>query len=410
MDVFPAQVLAFRLAAQGLAPRSGGAAPAAALAGWAVQDSPPGTAALALAARTDALDPGALDVALHETRSAVALYNPRTATAIVPATDVATFTAGLLPPDEEALRFVLGRAIPPPGGGIGPGEAVATALAAVERALDGRALSRDDLHAELRATLPGELLPWCEGCRSHHARRGLLVAAGLHGRLCIAGRAGRQPLFARTDQWLGPQAAPDAVAPDAAAAEVVRRFLRWSGPATPALFAGWAGIAPAHARRSWALVEDELAEVAVAGHGAAWVLAEDVARLAGAGHGGQAGGSGRDVAGGDAAGEMTGGRPAAALLPPGDPLLLPRDRELLIPDPAARRRLWPTLAAPGLVLLHGAPAATWRGRRRGRRLAVELQPLGAPLDADALAAVEAEAQRIAPHRGCATATVEQAAA
>ncbi|ADB51976.1 DNA glycosylase AlkZ-like family protein [Conexibacter woesei] len=390
MQVSPAQIVAFRIAAHALAARD--ATPLGALASWSVQDSPAGAAALALAARSATAEPGWLDAALHDDRSAVALYNPRTATAIVAADDVATFAAGLLPPDEEALRLVLGGALPPAGEGPQPDEAVRIALPAFEQALDGRQLSRDDLHAELRERLPEELLPWCEGCQSHHARRGLLVAAGLHGRLCIAGRAGRQPLFARTDQWIGEQATPPAAARDrhAAAAEVVRRHLRGSGPSTPALFAGWAGIAPQQAQRAWALVETELAEVAIerpdGGAGRAWLLAGDAPALAAA-------------------------EPARGtiLLAAGDPLLLARDRELLLPDAATRKRAWPAINPPGLLLHDGATVALWRGRKRGRVLAVELEPLGRPLSKRALTAVERAAKRLAPHRGCTSATVQLAA-
>lgn len=386
MDLSPAQVLAFRLAAQGLAGSADDAEPLAALASWSVQDSPAGTAALALAARSARFEPGALDLALHERRTAVALYNPRTATAIVAADEVAAFTAALLPADEESLRFVLGRAIPSAGDGMGPADAVASALPAFADALDGRQLSRDDLHAALRELLPADLLPWCDGCQSHHARRGLLVVAGLHGLLCIAGRAGRQPLFARTDQWIGPQALPSATNADASAAELVRRFLRCCGPATPRLLAQWAGLTPAQARAAWGLVVGELAEVGVDGR-RAWLLAEDLERL-------------------EEAEPMRG----VVLLPPGDPLLLARDRELLVPDAAARRALFVAINPPGLVLLHGAPAALWRGRKRGRRLAVELRALGdasgsAALTRRALAAIEREAERLAPHRGCTSATV-----
>ncbi|HEY4279076.1 MAG TPA: winged helix DNA-binding domain-containing protein [Conexibacter sp.] len=394
MDVSPAQVVAFRLAAQQVAPR--GSSPLEVLGGWAVQDSPSGSAAVALATRSGALDAGWLDAALHDERTAVALYNPRTATAVVPAAEVAAYTAGLLGRDEDELRHVLGRAIPPAGDGIEPAAAVAAALPAFEDALDQGPLSRDDLHAALRERLPGDLLPWCDGCKSHHARRGLLVTAGLHGRLCIAGRAGRQPLFARTDRWLGSAADPTASSPDAAAAELVRRFLRGYGPAAPQLLADWAGVSRGQARRMWRLVEDELAEVTIArgdgtnGRGrsggasgsGAWLLRDDVERVA-------------------AAVPPTG----VILLPAGDPLLLARDRELLVPDPLARRQVWAAINMPGVVLVDGAAVATWRGRKRGRRLDVELRPLGGPLSNRAVAAVEREASRLAPHRGCTSAAV-----
>jgi Winged helix DNA-binding domain len=386
MTVSPSQVIAFRLAAQGLGAERGLTPLDALGAGWAFQDSPPGAVAAGLSARCEALDAGWLDAALHDERSVVALYNPRTATAIVPAADVATVTAGLLPPDAESLRFVLARAIPPRGEGIEPQEALAGALPAFEEALDGVQLSRDDLHAALRERLPSDLLPWCDGCGSHHARRGLLVVAGLHGRLCIAGRAGRQPLFARSDQWIGPQAAPEAVDRDAAAAEVVRRHLRWYGPTTPELFAQWAGITPAQGARAWALVAGELAAVALEGGGSAWLLADDLPAL-----------------------EQAAPPSGLRLLPAGDPLLLARDRELLVADPAARRRMWAAINGPGVVLRDGAPGALWRGRKRGRRLAVEVTPLDGALPRAALTALEREAQRIAPHRGCASAAVEQTA-
>src|SRR5215204_641442 len=102
MDVSAEQVLAYRIAAQGLAARDadGAAGARATLRGWAAQDSPPGSAVLALHARADGLDAGWIDAALHDDRSAVAVYNPRTATAILPADEVSAYTRGLLPPDE----------------------------------------------------------------------------------------------------------------------------------------------------------------------------------------------------------------------------------------------------------------------------------------------------------------------
>lgn len=392
MRVSPSQVLAFRVGAQQLAVR--GDDPLAALHGWSVQDSPPGAAALALAARTEPLASDWLDRALHVDRSVLALYNPRTATAIVGADDAAAFSAGLLPPDEAALRFVLGRALPGEdelGAGAAapePEEAVALAVAAVEEALDGRMLSRDDLHEALRHLLPPPLLPWCPGCGSHHARRGLLVLAGLHGRLCLAGREGRQPLFARTDQWAGTRAAPGHVDRDGAAAEVVRRHLRTCGPSTPQLFAQWAGISPRHAQRSWELVAAELAELELELDGSrpVWLLADDAERLI--------------------------DPPAARgvrLLPSGDPLLLARDRELLIDDAGVRRRVWSASGSAGVVLVGGRPRALWRGRKKGRRLEVALEPFGGALGRRALAGVELEAERLAAHRGCATSQVELAA-
>ena len=159
-------VLAVRVAAQGLARRSGDDP----LRLWAIQDSPPGAAVAAVLARAE--DASALD-------DAIALYNPRTATAILPRTEAAAFGTALLPEGDDELKAMLGTAIP--GREDGFEEPVELAVAAISDALDGVTLSRDDLHEALRHRLPKELLPWCEGCQSHHARRGLLVMASLRG-------------------------------------------------------------------------------------------------------------------------------------------------------------------------------------------------------------------------------------
>jgi hypothetical protein len=373
VNVDAARVRAFRLAGHGLAALAGDAA--AALRSWSVQDSPPGSATAALLARFESLPPGWLDAALYEERSAVALYNARTATAIVPAAEAAAYATSMLPTDDAGRRAILGRAVPDRDEGFA--EPIELAVDAVADALDGTVLSRDDLHEALRQRLPPELLPWCPGCQSHHARRGLLVMAGLHGRLCIAGKAGRQPAFARTDQWLDwtPPARTDA------GAELVRRYLSGYGPSTPAHFAEWAGLGTAHARELWTLVEDELTEVRMEGR-RAWLLARDLPRL-----------------------EDPARARGVRLLATGDPLLLGRDRERLVPDESVRKQVWSAIGGAGLVVADGEPVATWRARKQGRRLAVAVRPFG-PVPREV---VRKEAERLAPHRGCGTVTVDFAA-
>jgi hypothetical protein len=370
MDVDPGRVLAFRLAAHGVAAPS--ADPGDALRGWAVQDSPPGAATTALLARTEPLPTGWVDARLEE-RAVVALYNPRTATAVLPAGDAATFAAALLPTDDAGLRAIVASSLPERREGFA--EPVARAVGAVADALDGVVLSRDDLHEALRQRLPLDMLPWCRSCESHHARRGLLVMAALHGRLCHAGRAGRQPAFARTDQWTG-WSPP---APAAAGAELVRRYLAGYGPSTPAHLAQWAGVAPAHVRRLWDAAGDELAEVRVDGLTRAWALARDLPRL-----------------------QDPPPAPGVRLIGPGDPLVLARDREVLVPGEAARKQVWRAIAGAGVVLADGRAAGLWRARKQGRRLTVAVEAPGRLPKR----AVAAAAERLAPHRGCETAELE----
>lgn len=339
------QVLAFRLANQGLNDRDRTVIEVA--ASFALQDSPPGAALTALNARS--CEPERLEVAL-EARELVAVPNPRTAISILPAADVASFLAALEPPDVRALETVLLRAVE------SDFEAAREkAVVAVGEALDGRVLSRDALHEELRRRLPKSMLPWCEPCQSHHARRGVLTVAALARRLCIAGREGRQNTFARTDQWIALEPADKT--------ELVRRYLHHLGPSTPAGFAAWAGIAPSHAK---ALLETvELAKV-----DKAFLLAEDLPAY-----------------------ESPPAARGVRLLGPGDPLLTARDKEHLIPDKELRRKVWRPVGSPGVVLSDGVPAGTWRARKQGRSLTVETEWFGEPVE------ITAEAERLAVLRG-----------
>ena len=345
-------ILAYRIAAQGLAARD--RTPAEVAGSFALQDSPRGAALTAVAARSDGA--GELE-AMLEARELVAVPNPRTAVAILPAADVGTYLAALQPPDEQALKTVFLRAVP------GDYEASRErAVAAVGAALDGRVLSRDALHEELRGRLPAEMLPWCEPCQSHHARRGVLTVAALAGRLCYAGREGRQPAFARTDQWT--RLSPAATEP--ARAELARRYLHHLGPSTHGDLAAWAGVSIAHAKLLLKAVEDELVDVG----GKAYLLADDLPLF-----------------------EDPPPARGVRLLGAGDPLLAARDKERLIADKALRAKVWRPIGSPGVVLSDGRPVGTWRMRKRGRRLELETEWFGAAAD------VGAEAERLAALRG-----------
>jgi hypothetical protein len=224
--------------------------------------------------------------------------------------------------------------------------------------------------------LPEAMSSWCERCGSRHVPESLFRIPGGAGAFRIEPRSGRQVSFAGLDERLVQDA-------EGARLELVRRFLHCYGPATPAHFADWTGTGPVEARRRWTALAGELTEVTADGT-TGWLLAEDEPAL----------------------------RRAALpegvrLLPPGDPLLLARDRAWLVPDRAARKAVWPSIAAPGVVLHDGELAATWRARKKGSTLEVELSPL-AGLPESARPAVEAEAARLAPHRGCATAALTPA--
>ena len=287
--------------------------------------------------------------------------------------DLAVFTAGLAPPDEEAAKAVIGNAWKVLDG-ITAMEALDRVSEAVQQSLRDGPLPRDDFHQALRERLPAELLWWCRGCQSHHVHPSLWRATGIRGVLAIVGREGRSAVFGL------PPKAPAVKDPGA---ELARRFLRAYGPARPKLLADWAGLATSHAKALWERA-GELRPVDLDGT-RAWVLAEDEKAIV------------RDT-------EIHGVR----LLANRDPLNAARDRDVLVKDPEVRKRIWTAIGGPGTVLVDGGVAGLWRSAKKGRKLVVTVEPLG-KLTAAAKDELREETERIAPFRGAETAELQIAA-
>jgi hypothetical protein len=316
-------------------------------------------ALLALAARTEGVSRAGYERAVDAGEVVVA-HAPRGAIHALAPGDAARFGRALLARDDAELGAQLGRQVQRLAAeeGVAPTAALAEVAAATRAALaGGRRLDRVALHAELRERVSAPLLPWCRGCRSHHVApmlwRYATVAAGA--------RLDAQRRYLAGDE---PDGAP-------AATDAVRRFLRCYGPSRPAELAEWAGLAPAHARRVWAELAGELAEVR-AGGSRGWLLREDLPALA--------------------------SPPAATgvrLLPPGDPVLQRPNRALLAPDAGVRARLFRPVASPGAVLVDGRLAGLWRARTERRATELTVEPLG-PLPRPALGE---EAERVAALRG-----------
>lgn len=345
------QILAFRLARSGLAARD--ADGLAAAAACPASDFSRDAALLAVAARLEgltreryeqAVDDGDLVVA-HSVRGAIHALAPE---------DLALYGRALISGNDAELGRQLGEQVQRLAAeqGFAFTDALERVAAATRDALGGgRALDRTELHAALRERVGADLLPWCEGCKSHHVAPMLwrygTVKAGARldsARRYVLGRPGRAP----------------------AAAAAVRRFLHFYGPATSGDFAAWAGLARSHAERLWAGAEGALDEVAVHDRDA-WVLRDDVAALA--------------------------SPPAATgirLIPPGDPYLQKPNRPLLAPDRELHKRLFRPVASPGAVLKDGRLAGLWRVKAKGRKALITVERFGRLARAD----LEEEAQRI----------------
>ena len=299
-----------------------------------LQDTPPGTAALALAARAD-VAPEALD-------ELVLVPSIRGAPLAVARKDLAIFTAGLEPPDEEAAKAVIGNAWKTLDG-ITAMDALDRVSEAVHDSLRDGPLPRDDFHQALRERLPKELLRWCKGCNSHHVHPSLWRATGIRGVLAIVGRDGRSAVFG---------APPKTRARKDPGAELARRFLqrlrpgaaeavrRLGGPGAVARRPR-CGSAPASSSRSTSTAR-------------------------------RRGRSPRTSRARRATRRSSGVR----LLPNLDPLNAGRDRELLVADAAVRKRIWTVLGGPGTVLVAGEVGGLWRAAKKGKKLVVTVEPLG----------------------------------
>lgn len=346
------QVLAFRAARQGLAERH--ARPLSNAATCPASDFQPGSALLAIAARTseitrerydEATESGELAVG-HSLRGAIHATTPEHSLLFGRAL-IADEPTDLLEQLGEQVKQVLGEHRLDPRAALDE-VANASADALAQRS----ALNKNELHEELRGRVRTELMPWCKGCKSHH----VMPMLWRYALVLLGARRSSSRRYVLGE----PRETPPAP-------EAVRCFLRFYGPATRQNLQAWAGLGRAHGRRLWEDVEGDLVEVEVDGH-RAFLLAGD-----------------RDAL--DSPPAIRGLR----LLPPGDPFVQQPNRAVLVVDSGIRKRAFRPVASPGVVLQDGRLAGLWRARARGKRLELEVEQL-AGINRDAL---EAEADRVA---------------
>jgi len=352
------RVLGYRVAAQGL-DRPGGPPPALALG---IQDTPPGSARLALAARTPGpVDDGGLTL-LWAARGAPHLHRPADlpalAAALWPVSDADATARITSTPVKEGARL-----------GIAALRAAADAL----RAVVTGPMPKGEASAAVSARVPASLTLWCASCDAQHVSGAVFQQAGLFAGVRLEPGA-RPTTLAPIPGWPG--------VPDAAAGtpELLAAILRLLGPGTLADAARHLGTTPAALRPVW---PGDLAEVRVDG-APAWLPADAVDAL-------RAAPPPRLV----------------RLLPPSDPYLAARD--LLVPDRARRKAIWRPLASPGVVLVDGELAGTWRAKAARDALEVGVTPF-APLARATLDEVEREAAVAAAARGLSAARLAVATA
>lgn len=331
------QVLAFRLRRQFLAERAPpGSLLSVASAVCGVHAQVASAAELALWARVEGLEQGAVRRALEEERTLVKTWTVRDTVHLVPADDLPLYVAVLRPlPEGPGDGWMRQRGI--------TREQYHAIVENVPRALDGRPRTRESL-ADRLVDLAGPdvreaaLTSW----------GGVLKVCAHLGDLCFGPSRGRNVTFVRPDRWLRRKLPP--IDPHRARREFMRRFLGTYGVASYDDMYRWLE----HSRVAKELLQasrDELVEVKVEGR-PAWAHEREIAVLAAK------------------------QRPRGVqLLPAFDPYLIgPRPRETFVPPGRIPRVFRPQGRVTPVVLVDGRAAGVWSHELRGGRLHLEVEP------------------------------------
>jgi hypothetical protein len=350
MKVSREDVLRFRVRAQQL-DREDGRAHAAVL-DLGVQDTGPDGAAWALTIRGASVPVD--DLALAWTlRGAPHFYRRK---------EIAAVAAATAPwSNADAAKRIFDAARPLKAAGIPVLEAL-DVVAAEMRDIATNPVVKGEMSTQLTGRLDEPYVRECRPCQAVHAYEQPFRLAALRAGLELEPDTS-PPVLRRIPRWRGPAASvPEHLDP-------VRGVLRLLGPATPKLVAGYVDAPVAEVTARW---PEDVEKVEVDGRRLD-ILANDLPALSAA--------------------EASG---VVRLLGPFDLFLQGRDRDLVVPEPAARKDLWRTLGRPGAVLAGDQVVGSWRPRASGKklRLAVSIWDGG-----EHPAGLDAEAERLADFRG-----------
>jgi hypothetical protein len=390
MSVSKEEVIAFRLAAHHLTERLGEDELLVAAGRCGIQNSPPGSALLALHARVRDLRQERMDRVVAEEKSLLQTWAMRGAPFFCPTEDAPVFTTGVLPPTEGAMRhFILGVEQSVDRLGMSLAEAVDLTGHNMREVLTGRRLAIDELGKELAARIASDLPtglrevwdeegPYAPGQPIGEAVVHFCIRIlTLRQVLCFAPRVENKAPFVLVDEWLG-YSIPS-VDPDVARSELLRRYLHCYGPSTCADFAAWVGVRVSDTEPWWGPIKDELRQVKF--RGTSWILAGDLDALRSA--------------------QIPQG---VRLLPPSDPYTQLRDRDTIV-EKKYHQEVWKAVGAPGTILINGRIAGIWRSRKSGRKLAFTVKPFGS-LSQRERKVLHDEAEQVAALRGASSVDIQ----
>jgi hypothetical protein len=356
-----AQVMAYRVAALGLAERVKARPADLPVLDLGVQEYTPGSAQVALAARTSG--------ELSDDRL-ITVWAARGAPHMHRRADLAALVKQLWPiSDADATARIQSGQIPE---GMRLGLEAFRATADAFREVVRSPMPRGEVSTEVSKRVPPSLTYECRSCKARHIAGNVWQHSGLAGGVEVQSR-GR-------DAMLGPiPKAPPRPTENEGIADLILAYLRFLGPATPLEVGKYLGSSTAEMKSVWPA--GALAEVTVDGR-KKWLPSESVDDLLGA-----------STADG------------VRFVPPMDALLQARDRDVLVPDRARQKEVWRTLGNPGALLVDGEIAGVWRAKLAGRKRVDLSVTAFEKLPAARRKQVEAEAAEVARAREVPEATV-----
>ncbi len=331
MKVSRRQVLGFRLRRHGLDGESG-----ADLLDYGVQDTGADGSGWALGLRGGTRAPLFLAWTL---RGAPHAYRRSDAAAVALATSPWS--------EDDAAKRIFDASKPLKDAGLPVLEALAL-VAETMRSIVTSPMVKGEVSSRLTKELPKPFLRKCVPCDAIHTYEQPFRLAALQAGLEL--EAGTSPPVLRRLKGVKPLAFGRSGTEAKARFDVLRNHLRFYGPIGPKPVSVFVDAPLKDVKAHW---PEDVVEVEVDGEpGTRSILAADVDELSG---------------------------PAAlpkgvTLLAPFDPYLQLRDRELLVPDPAARKDLWRTIGRPGGLLVDGEVQGSWRARKKGEKLEVTVTP------------------------------------
>jgi hypothetical protein len=277
--------------------------------------------------------------------------------------------------DADAAKRLVGADKPLKAAGIKAREGLAE-VAGGMRTVVTRPMAKGEVSTRLTPLLDEPYLRECRSCGTVHAWETPFRLSALYAGLELEPGTS-PPVLRRVPGWTrrtpgpaeDPLAAPEHLQP-------IRNYLRFLGPATPKDVAAFLDAPVAEIKTHWPA---DAASVMVDG-AERWWLPEV---------------------------ETESDPELVRLLGGFDLLLQGRDRQLLVPDASRHKALWPTLGRPGAVLVGTEIAGSWRPRTAGPRFTLRLE-LWTRIGKAARQRLEAEAVRLAGHRGLTLAGIDEA--